>query len=310
MKTFEHVSVFLETAIESLSIHDSGIYVDCTFGGGGHTSHILDAIKNGHVYAFDQDLDAIKNGENRFAQEKRLTLIHRNFSHLNEALDQQNVELVDGVLFDLGVSSYQFDEPSRGFSYRFDAMLDMRMDQTKPIMAKDIVNSYSIEELTHIFRAYSDEPFAYKIAKKIDLRRQTKPIETTFELVDIIKSTLPAKVLKQKGHPAKRVFQALRIEVNQEFDVLELALKQAQARVKIGGRVVVITFHSTEDRIVKQYFKQLTQIPSALLKLPIVPESELPRFKQINAGYKVSKEEVEENNRSHSARIRVIERVR
>lgn len=310
MKKFEHVSVFLNKAIEALNINPSGTYVDCTFGGGGHTSEILKQITDGHVYAFDQDLDAINNGKNRFNDEANLTLIHNNFALLKESLEDLDVKGVDGILFDLGVSSYQFDEASRGFSYRFDAKLDMRMDQSKSITAEHLVNGYTLDQLTHIFRAYSDEPFAYPIAKKILIARDKKPIETTFELVDIIKSALPAKVLKQKGHPAKRVFQSLRIEVNQEFEVLEQALKQSKETVNIGGRIVVITFHSTEDRIVKQYFKSLAELPTAFAKLPVIPESEMPKFKHVNVGYKVSKDEIEENNRSHSARIRVVERVR
>ena len=305
----KHISVLLEETIDSLNLKDSSVIVDCTLGYGGHSSYILSRIKQGFLFAFDQDSEAIRHSTDRLKKiGTNFTIIKSNFSNLKEELEKLDVKEVDGFLFDLGVSSPQLDEDERGFSYHNDAKLDMRMDRDNPISAYDIVNNYSKEELTNIFCKYGEDKFSRNIAKKIVEARQEKKIETTLELVDIIKSAVPMKFRKDK-HPARQIFQAIRIEVNHELDVIEPALEQALSLLKVGGRVSVITFHSLEDRIVKKFFKEKTKIDPKVKGLPNIPDEFLPDFKLV-CSITPSKEELEVNKRARSARLRVIERVK
>lgn len=308
---FEHVTVMLEEAVDGLNVKEDGIYVDCTLGGGGHSSKILSELTTGHLYAFDQDEMAIEAASKRLsAISDRYTIIHCNFKDLKEELEKRGVYQVDGVLFDLGVSSPQFDIGERGFSYQYDSRLDMRMDQRQALDAYTIVNEYPYEKLVRILYMYSDEKFAKQIARKIEAKRKAKPIETTFELVDIVKEAIPAPARRKGGHPAKRTFQALRIAVNDELNVFETALHQALDILKVGGRVSVITFHSLEDRICKNVFKEITTVKT-IPGLPVLPESMEPKFKLVNRkAYQASDEEVEKNHRAHSAKLRVIERIK
>lgn len=306
---FEHVTVMLNEAIEGLNIKEDGIYVDCTLGGGGHSSKILEKLTTGHLYAFDQDENAIKAATERLkAISDNFTIIHSNFVNLKEKLNELGVEKVDGVLFDLGVSSPQFDDGERGFSYNYDARLDMRMDQRRSLDAYEIVNTYPYEQLVKILFRYSDEKFAKQIARKIEQQRAIAPIETTFELVDLIKEAIPAPARRKGGHPAKRTFQALRIAVNDELNVFEKALEQALDLIDVNGRISVITFHSLEDRICKNIFKEKTAVKD-IPGLPVLPIHLQPKFKLVNKkAYSASKEELEQNHRAHSAKLRVIER--
>lgn len=305
-----HVSVLLNEAIDGLSIKSNGIYVDCTLGGGGHSSEILKRIKDGHLYAFDQDPYAISRSSARLSQiSDNFTIIEDNFLNIKKDLEGYGISSVDGVLYDLGVSSFQFDIPERGFSYNHDAILDMRMNTNQTLTAKDIVNDYSFNDLRRIFYLYGEEPFSKEIARNIEKERKVKPIETTLELVEIIKKALPAKALRKKGHPAKQVFQALRIAVNNELDVFTKSLEDSLSILKSGGRIVVISFNSLEDRICKQLFKEKvsSDLPS---DLPI-KDSEIKReFKLINTKVITpSEEELRSNNRSHSAKMRIIEKI-
>ena len=305
----KHISVLLEETIDSLNLKESSVIVDCTLGYGGHSSYILSRIKQGFLFAFDQDSEAIRHSTDRLKKiGTNFTIIKSNFSNLKEELEKLDVKEVDGFLFDLGVSSPQLDEDERGFSYHNDAKLDMRMDRDNPISAYDIVNNYSKEELTNIFYKYGEDKFSRNIAKKIVEARQEKKIETTLELVDIIKSAVPMKFRKDK-HPARQIFQAIRIEVNHELDVIEPALEQALSLLKVGGRVSVITFHSLEDRIVKNFFKEKTKIDPKVKGLPNIPDEFLPDFKLV-CSITPSKEELEVNKRARSARLRVIERIK
>jgi 16S rRNA (cytosine1402-N4)-methyltransferase len=271
----------------------------------------LKRIKRGYLFAFDQDSEAIRHSTDRLtAIGTNFTIIKSNFVNLKEELNSRDVEEVDAILFDLGVSSPQLDEKKRGFSYHEDAKLDMRMDQESTLTAYDVVNKYSKEKLQEIFYKYGEDKFSKNIAKKIVEYREQKPIETTLELVDIIKSAVPMKYRKDK-HPARQIFQAIRIEVNHELDVLEPALEQALSLVKVGGRVAVITFHSLEDRIVKRYFKEKTKIDDKVKGLPNIPEQYLPNYRLVvNKAILPSKEELEKNNRARSAKLRVIERIK
>lgn len=301
----KHYSVMKKEAIELLGIKENGIYVDGTLGRGGHSEEILKRIGDGKLYAFDLDEEAIKESKEFLNNDSRLHIFHNNFANMKECLDTK----VDGILLDLGVSSPQFDEGERGFSYRFDAPLDMRMDQSKELTAKKIVNEYSIEELTRIFRDNGEERFAYQIAKKIDAQRKNKPIETTFELVDVIKASLPAKELAKKGHPAKQVFQALRIAANDELGSLEKFLNDFPDLLNEKGRVVIITFHSLEDRLVKRRFNDLTKV-KVDKRIVLLPEEieEAPFVSLTRKAIKANEVELQENNRSHSALLRAIEK--
>jgi 16S rRNA (cytosine1402-N4)-methyltransferase len=309
---FEHKSVLLSETIKGLNIKENGMYVDCTLGGGGHSLEILKQLTTGHLYCFDQDQNAIVAADKRLsAISKNYTIIYSNFKHLEAELLQRGVKEVDGFIFDLGVSSPQFDDGERGFSYNYDARLDMRMDQHQKLSAYDIVNTYDYHELVKILYKYSDEKFAKQIAREIEKRRAIQPIETTFQLVDIIKTAIPAYARRKGGHPAKRTFQALRIAVNDELNVFDQALQQALKMLNVGGRIAVITFHSLEDKICKYTFQEVTSQPQLPQGMPIIPQELEPRFKKITRKPIVAGEqELKENHRSHSAKLRIVERIR
>lgn len=307
----KHISVLLEESISSLNLKESSIIVDCTLGYGGHSSNILARIKEGFLFAFDQDSEAIRHSTDRLnAIGTNFTIIKSNFVNLKEELTKRNVEKVDGFLFDLGVSSPQLDDKERGFSFHEDARLDMRMDKENPISAYEIVNEYSKERLAEIFYKYGEDKFARNIAKKIVEYRDQKPIETTLELVEIIKTAVPMKFRKDK-HPARQIFQAIRIEVNHELDVIEPALEQALSMLNIGGRVAVITFHSLEDRLVKNIFKEKCAIDPKVQGMPNIPPEYLPDFRLVvNKAIVPSEEELKKNPRARSSKLRVIERIK
>ena len=309
----EHESVLLPETIELLDVKPEGIYVDATLGRGGHTRALAEKLTTGHLYSFDKDAEAIAESQENLADlADRITLIHADFRDLRQELEARGIEAVDGVMMDLGVSSPQFDDPERGFSYRFDARLDMRMDQEQKLTAYDVINTYGEGELASVFRRYGEERYAGPIARTIVRQREKAPVETTFQLVELIRSALPAKVLNKKGHPAKQVFQALRIEVNDELGALEEGLQQACSILKPGGRCAVITFHSLEDRIVKTIFKELTTAPFVEPRLPVkASQMEQASFtavtrKPVTAG----SEELARNRRAHSAKLRAVERIR
>lgn len=306
-----HISVLLNEAIQALNLKDDGIYVDATLGYAGHSSEILKRVRRGCLFAFDQDSDAINYSRDKLSKiGNNFTIIYSNFVNMKEELKKRNVDKVDGILFDLGVSSVQLDEVDRGFSYHNDAKLDMRMDKNKELSAYEVVNNYDEERLVEIFFKYGEEKYSRSIARAIVKYRENKKIDTTLELVDIIKSAIPMKAKKDK-HPARKVFQAVRIEVNHELDILEESINNALDLLNIGGRVVVITFHSLEDRIVKNIFKERTSIDEKVKGLPNIPEEYLNNYKLVNHKAVVpSRDELENNNRSRSAKMRVIERIR
>lgn len=302
----EHITVLKEEAVDALNIKDDGIYVDATLGGGGHSSLILSKLKKGHLYSFDQDDYAISRAKEILdTVGNNYTIIKSNFVNLKERLNELGVYHIDGILYDLGVSSFQFDMEERGFSYRLDGPLDMRMNQNQELSAKTIVNEWPVSKLIEIFYRYGEEKFAKQIAFQIDKVRHEKEISTTFELVDIIKSALPQKVLKQKGHPAKQVFQALRVAVNDELTVFEKSLLDALDMLNSDGRAVVITFQSLEDRICKSIFKEKStlDIPEGL---PVIIKEEAPFELISRKPILPSEEELNNNNRSHSAKMRIL----
>ena len=305
----KHKSVLLNESIDLLGVKEDGVYVDATLGFGGHSLEILKRIKRGFLYAFDQDSEAITYSKERLKDYSNFLIIKSNFAYMKERLLEQGISKVDGILFDIGVSSMQLDEDYRGFSYHNDAKLDMRMDTDSSFSAYDVVNTYSYQELLRVIRDYGEEKYASSIAKNIVKEREQKPIETTFQLVDIIKKSMPMKAMLD-GHPARKTFQAIRIEVNHELDVLKEALVQAIDLLNIGGRISIITFHSLEDRIVKNIFKEYSEVGSEFSKLPFVPEEYLPKLKVICKGITASEKELEENNRARSARLRVVEKIR
>ena len=305
----EHIPVLLNEVIENLNINPDGIYIDLTLGRAGHSSEILKRLSTkGKLIGFDQDIDAIQASIERLSKiSSNFEVIKSNFENIKEELFKRGITKVDGILADLGVSSPQFDQGDRGFSYRFDAKLDMRMDQNANLSAYEIVNTYSLIDLTRIFREYGEEKYAYEIAKRIVREREQKPVETTFELVDIIKRSLPSKELSKKGHPAKQVFQALRIETNRELEVLETMLKDGLESSK--GRMEIITFQSLEDRIVKNIFKEVSTPKATPRWIPSLPEDQEVDYQLINKKVIVaSEEELKRNPRSESAKLRVIER--
>ena len=308
---FNHVSVLLNETIDGLNIKEDGIYVDCTLGGGGHSQEILKRLTSGHLYCFDQDQVAIEAASQRLSQiSDHFTIIYSNFKNIKSELAKLGVYKVDGIVFDLGVSSPQFDDGDRGFSYNYDAKLDMRMDRNQAFSAYELVNTYEYQDIVKILYKYADEKFAKQIARAIERHRQEKPIETTFELVDIIKEAIPAPARRKGGHPAKRTFQALRIAVNDELNVFEKALDDALDLLNVHGRVAVITFHSLEDKICKYTFQEVTKQPDLPMGMPIVPDYLKPRFQKITRKPIVaSEEELNENHRSHSAKLRIIERI-
>lgn len=308
----EHYSVLLEESISQLNIRKNGIYVDGTLGRAGHSSEILKRIENGHLYAFDKDQEAIDKSIPRLeAVGTNFTIIHSDFQNMRQELEQRQIYGIDGLILDLGVSSPQFDEAERGFSYRFEARLDMRMDTSQTLDAYEVVNSYSFHDLMRIFRDYGEEKFAKQIARNIEKERMEKPIETTFELVEIIKKSLPAKVLNSKGHPAKKVFQAIRIEVNNELSGLKKVLDEMIPFMNVGGRICVITFHSLEDRIVKDIFNSYAKADKVDKRIPVLPQdiNEKPYRLVSRKPIVANEKELTENKRSHSAKLRVIERV-
>ena len=307
----KHISVLLEESISSLNLDESSIIVDATLGYGGHSSNILERIKTGHLFAFDQDSEAIRHSTDRLKKiGTNFTIIKSNFVHLQEELNNLGVYKIDGALFDLGVSSPQLDDEERGFSFHNDAKLDMRMDRDQELSAYEVVNNYSKEELSRIFTKYGEDKFANNIAKKIVEYRELKPIETTLELVEVIKTAVPMKFRIDK-HPARQIFQAIRIEVNHELDVIEPAINKALDMLNVGGRVAVITFHSLEDRLVKNIFKEKCKIDDRVKGLPNIPEEYLPDFKLIyNKAIAPSEEEIKNNPRARSSKLRVIERIK
>lgn len=310
MSEYKHIPVLLNEAIESLNIKPDGIYVDCTLGGGGHSSEILKRLTTGKLISFDQDEYAISVAEKRLAEiSNNFSIVHSNFVNIKSCLEELNIDKVDGILYDLGVSSFQLDIGERGFSYNTEAPLDMRMDQNAALSAWNVVNEYSVKELTKIFYDYGEEKFAPGIAKKIENYRKEKPINTTIELVSIIKSALPAAVLRKTGHPAKKIFQAIRIEVNKELSVFQKSLEDAFKVLNVDGRIVVITFHSLEDRLCKRMFKEKSSVnlPS---DMPVIPKEYLPEFELVyKKAVLPSEEELSINNRSHSAKLRAIKKI-
>ena len=314
MAEFKHITVLLNEAVDGLNIKPDGTYVECTLGGGGHSGLILSKLsENGKLYSFDQDITAINFNKDKFEEENELgkiNFIKSNFRNISEELNKRNILGVDGILYDLGVSSPQFDNADRGFSYNYDAPLDMRMDQSQSLTARDVVNDWSYEQLVRIFFRYGEEKFAKSIARRIEKVRQQTPIETTGQLVDLIKEAIPAKARRKGGHPAKKTFQAIRIAVNDELGALEESLEQALDLLNPGGRISVITFQSLEDRLVKVMFKQKTSLPELPPGLPVIPDSQKVEYKLITRKPIVpSEDEITHNNRAHSAKLRIIEKL-
>jgi len=304
----KHKSVLLNESIENLNIKEDGIYVDCTLGYGGHSSQILKRITRGCLFAFDQDGEAIEYSKKILGQiNDNYEIINSNFVNIKEELNKRGITKVDGILFDLGVSSPQLDEGDRGFSFHKDAPLDMRMNQNQELSAKEVVNNYSLEDLTRIFYEYGEEKYSKSIATGIVKYRQNKPIETTLELVSIIQDNVPEKY-RREHHPARKVFQAIRIEVNDELNVFEKALTDSIDLLGTGGRICVITFHSLEDRICKNIFKKYSEVDKVYKGLPFIPDEYKPKIKLIDK-IKPSKEELDDNNRSRSSILRVIEKL-
>lgn len=302
----EHISVLLQASLAGLDIKKDGIYVDATLGRGGHSLQIVQRLTTGRLYCFDRDAKAIAESQTPLAGYlDKITFIKANFAQMEEKLNALGITSVDGILIDLGVSSPQFDDPQRGFSYRSDARLDMRMDQAQSLDAWEVVNRYPFNDLMRIISRYGEESFAKQIARKIEARRQLQSIDTTLDLVDVIKSALPSKVLAKKGHPAKQTFQAIRIEVNSELDALQAVLEQGIRLLKYNGRFCVITFHSLEDRIVKERFNEVSTI-KVPRKLPIadlpIADYEVITRKALIADEK----ELTLNKRSHSAKLRIL----
>lgn len=309
---FNHVTVLLNEAVEGLNIKPEGIYVDCTLGGAGHSCEILKRLTTGHLYCFDQDVIAIKAARERLEKVgKQFTIIQSNFKNIKSELFKQGVDKVDGILFDLGVSSPQFDDGQRGFSYNLDARLDMRMDRSASLDAHYIVNHWSYEQLVEILYKYADEKFARQIARKIEKKREIQSIDTTFQLVEIVKEAIPAYARRKGGHPAKRTFQALRIAVNDELNVFDIALKSSLELLNMDGRIAVITFHSLEDKICKYTFNDVSKLKDVPKGLPVIPLEMQPKFRLVNKKAIVaSDEELDNNHRAHSAKLRIIERVK
>ncbi|MDR3214748.1 MAG: 16S rRNA (cytosine(1402)-N(4))-methyltransferase RsmH [Bacilli bacterium] len=305
-----HISVLLDKSIELLNIKEDGLYLDMTLGAGGHSQAILDKLGNkGSLIAFDQDMLAINNAKERFKDYPNFRAIHSNFSNVENKLAELGINRVDGIIYDLGVSSMQLDIAERGFSYNHDALLDMRMNQEQTLSAYEVVNEYCKKDLLYILRKYGEEGHASLIVKGIIKARNKQAIKTTYELVDIIKQSLPQKVLKKKGHPAKLTFQAIRMEVNQELVVIEQSLHQALRLLNVNGRIVVISFHSLEDRLVKNIFKEYTtsQLPKELVDVRGLENIE---YQLINKKVILPNEkELLHNNRAHSSKLRGIKRI-
>lgn len=304
-----HKSVLLKECIDNLNIKSNGVYVDATLGYAGHASEILKRIPNGFLYGIDQDDFAIKCSSEKLSTiGSNYKIIKDNFVNMKDILKQYDINRVDGILFDLGVSSVQLDDESRGFSFHKDAKLDMRMDRSNNFSAYDVVNEYEYKDLVRILRDYGEEKYASSIAKNIVRYRNNKKIETTLELANIIKNSVPF-MARRDSHPARKSFQAIRIEVNHELDVLKDVLDDALSLLNVGGRLCIISFHSLEDKIVKDVFNKYATVDKNLNKLPYIPDEYKPKYKIISKGIVASKQEVDDNYRSHSARLRVIERI-
>jgi 16S rRNA (cytosine1402-N4)-methyltransferase len=302
-----HTTVLLNEAIDALNIKKNGIYIDCTLGGGGHSSTIHQKLSDGLLISLDQDQFAIDYVKDKFGVHRNWIIEYANFESIDIVVNNNGFEKVDGILYDLGVSSFHFDDEERGFSYKYDATLDMRMDKSKEFSAYNVVNDYSFQDLVKILRVYGEEKFATSITRNILKAREVTPIKTTFELVDIIKSSLPMKELSKKGHPAKKTFQAIRIAVNQELDVLEKSLRKAIKLLNNDGYLVVISFQSLEDRIVKHIFREVSTIPFDPVDLRI--QTAKPVYKMVNKKIITPKEEeIINNNRSHSAKMRILKK--
>jgi 16S rRNA (cytosine1402-N4)-methyltransferase len=309
---FEHTTVLLNETVDGLNINPDGIYVDCTLGGAGHSELILSKLsEKGKLYAFDQDETAIRHAKEKLQQYgDQITIIKSNFEYLQEELEKLGVLKVDGILYDLGVSSPQLDTPERGFSYHHDAPLDMRMDEDAEVSAYDVVNHWDYSDLVKIFFKYGEEKFSKQIARKIEAAREKEPIKTTAELVELIKEGIPAPARRKGGHPAKRIFQAIRIAVNDELGVFERSLQQAIELLNPSGRISVITFHSLEDRICKVTLKKASETPDLPPGLPIIPDEYKPVIKLITRKPLLpSEEELEHNNRARSAKLRIAEKL-
>ena len=309
----KHVSVLLHETVDGLNVKPNGTYVDLTLGRGGHSKEILKKLDNGLLIAFDKDETAINESrQNLHGFEGNFTLILDDFRNFKSHLHEMGIEEVDGLMADLGVSSPQFDDPTRGFSYKENARLDMRMDKRQKLSAYEVVNTYSASELTRIFREYGEDKYSYQIANKIVKMREISPVETTTQLVDIIKSCKPQKELMKKGHPAKQIFQAIRIEVNDELGALKDALTDALKVLKIGSRAAFITFHSLEDRLVKNAFNEVSKVEGTRHNVFSLPsEDDLPNYRLVNNKVIIpSDEEMEINPRSKSAKLRIIERIK
>jgi 16S rRNA (cytosine1402-N4)-methyltransferase len=308
---FKHVSVLFKETIDGLNITKDGIYVDCTLGGGGHSGAILEKLSpNGMLIGIDQDKEALEAAGSKLNDYSNIKLVHNNFHNIAYILDDLGIDKVDGILADLGVSSYQLDNAERGFSYMQDAPLDMRMNREAHFSAYDVVNGYSEEQLTKVIRDYGEEKFAKRIAQFIVNRRAKKAVESTLELVDIIKAAIPAKARREGPHPAKRTFQAIRIEVNKELEILASTIEDGVKYLKPGGRIAIITFHSLEDRIIKNKFKQLQSPCTCPSEFPICNCGKKPVVKIITRKpLEASEEELEENPRSRSAKLRIAEKI-
>ncbi|WP_179392626.1 16S rRNA (cytosine(1402)-N(4))-methyltransferase RsmH [Sporosarcina sp. JAI121] len=308
---FNHTTVLLHEAVEGLAIKRDGIYVDCTLGGAGHSTEIAKKLSpEGRLICFDQDITAIEVAKERLKDYlSQVTFVHSNFRNLKAELEKIGVSSVDGILYDLGVSSPQLDTPERGFSYNHEAPLDMRMDMDAPLTAHDVVNDWSYEDLVRIFFRYGEEKFSKRVARKIEEARQLSPIETTAELAELIKSSIPAATRRTGGHPAKRVFQAIRIAVNDELGAAEDSLMDAITLLNPGGRISVITFHSLEDRLCKTIFKEASSLPELPPNLPVIPEGMEPILKLVTRKPIIPSEiEIEENKRARSAKLRIAEK--
>ncbi|MBF8982249.1 16S rRNA (cytosine(1402)-N(4))-methyltransferase RsmH [Lutibacter sp. B2] len=309
---FEHVSVLLKETIENLDIKPNGIYVDGTLGGGGHSSQICESLSTeGTLIGIDQDIVALGAAKERLEIYNNHKIFeHNNFSNINQVLSKHGIEKIDGMILDLGVSSYQLDEGKRGFSYKYEAQLDMRMDTTKGITAKDVVNEYDEKELHRIIKEYGEDNWAKRIAKFIVQERAQSPIETTTQLTEIIKKAIPSAARREGPHPARRTFQAIRIEVNNELGILEKTIRDIVDGLKSGGRICIITFHSLEDRIVKNVFKDLTTACKCPIEYPMCMCNGKAQIKTITRKPILpSDEEIEINSRSRSAKLRVAQKV-
>ncbi|MFB9861439.1 16S rRNA (cytosine(1402)-N(4))-methyltransferase RsmH [Salinicoccus siamensis] len=306
---FKHDTVLLKETVDGLNIRPDGTYIDATLGGGGHSAYLLEQLTTGHLYAFDQDSWAIENAQERFRGNDNITLIHSNFENLKAELAKFDVSRVDGIMYDLGVSSPQLDVTERGFSHSREARLDMRMNQDQSLDAYEIVNTYSYSQLVSLFFRYGEEKFSKKIAREIERTRTEAPIETTTQLTEIIKSQIPHKFRRTGGHPAKRIFQALRIAVNDELGVFERSLEAAIDLLNKDGRVSVITFHSLEDRICKQMFMEYEAGPELPRNMPVIPEAYEPVLKRVNKKPITADDEaVLDNPRARSAKLRIAEK--